>query len=85
MAETKEYTLTLTDEELMHLILANDAWYSELKEKTFKAHARKDTNIENYLDRCRTANKVVKKLLEVSKTNPEFVMSKYWRKIMFDV
>jgi hypothetical protein len=85
MTETKEYTLSLTDEELMHLLLANDVWYSELKDKVVKARAREDTNIEKHLERCKTANEVAKKLLSISKTNPDFVMSKYWRKIMFDV
>lgn len=82
----KRYTFDLTDEELMHILIASDAWCSGQKEKAHKAHLKHQTNAEELEKRYSTAAKLVEKLIKkVSEQNPNFDMREMWEKIMFDI
>lgn len=82
----KDYKFSFTDEEIMHILLAADAWCSEQREKAAKAHERKDENADKFENRYTTANGVIEKMmLEVTRTNPTLDIKEMWGEIMFDI
>ena len=82
----KDYKFSLTDEEIMHVLLAVDAWSSGQRKKAAKAHERKDENADKFEKRYSTASHLIEKmLLEVTRENPTLDLHKMWEEIMFDV
>lgn len=82
----KEYKFNLTDEELMHILVAGDAWCSDQKKKAHKAHLKQQDNAEELEKRYSTAAKLIEKLIKtVSEQNPNFDMREMWEKVMFDI
>lgn len=82
----KEYKFNLTDEELMHILIAGDAWCSDQKKKAYKAHLKQQDNAEELEKRYSTAAKLIEKLIKtVSEQNPNFDMREMWEKVMFDI
>lgn len=82
----KEYKFNLTDEELMHILVACDAWCSEQKKKAYKAHLIKKDDADEYEKRYTLAVKLMEKLvLSIAEQNSEFDMREMWKKVMFDI